>query len=67
MLNLVINGAERAVAGPITVEGLLKALDLGAARVAVEVNGRVVPRADHGRTTLRDGDRLEIVQFVGGG
>jgi sulfur carrier protein len=66
-VNLVINGATRVVPERVTIEGLLRTLELGAARVAVEVNGQVVPRREHGGTTLKDGDRVEIVQFVGGG
>jgi len=66
-VNVVVNGSERTVPEALTIEGLLQSLDLGAARVAVEVNGAVVARRDHGRTVLRDRDRVEVVQFVGGG
>lgn len=66
-MNVVVNGSERTVPEALTIEGLLQSLDLGAARVAVEVNGSVVARRDHGRTVLRDRDRVEVVQFVGGG
>ena len=66
-MNVVVNGLERTVPDALTIEALLQSLDLGAARVAVEVNGSVVARRDHGRTVLRDRDRVEVVQFVGGG
>ena len=66
-MNVVVNGLERTVPDALTIEALLQSLDLGAARVAVEVNGSVVARRDHGRTVLRDHDRVEVVQFVGGG
>jgi len=66
-VNVVVNGLERTVPDALTIEALLQSLDLGAARVAVEVNGSVVARRDHGRTVLRDRDRVEVVQFVGGG
>jgi sulfur carrier protein len=59
-----INGEEREIAEGTTVEGLLGELH-GA--VAVELNRRIVPRSERGRTTLRSGDVLEVVTFVGGG
>jgi sulfur carrier protein len=66
-MRLVVNGdAVEAEAG-ITVQGLLKSLDLAAGPVAVERNGEVVPRAEHPTTTLSEGDTIEVVHFVGGG
>lgn len=50
-----------------TVLALLCARGLDPARVAVERNGRIVPRAEFGSTDLKEDDRLEIVAFVGGG
>jgi sulfur carrier protein len=50
-----------------TVRGLVEHLELTDGPVAVEKNGEVVPRAEHGATALADGDVLEIVHFVGGG
>jgi thiamine biosynthesis protein ThiS len=49
------------------VTELLRRLELDRARVAVEHNRRVVPRAEHDTLRLNHGDRLEIVTFVGGG
>jgi len=54
--------AERA-----TVTMLLETLGLGTTLVAVERNGEIVPRARHAATVLADGDKLEVVHFVGGG
>lgn len=62
-----VNGVERTVAAGATIVGLLEELGLGGKRVAVERNQAVVPRARHAETTLVDGDRLELVTFVGGG
>ena len=42
-------------------------IGLNPERVAVELNGKIVPRADFKSTALKDGDSLEIVHFVGGG
>jgi thiamine biosynthesis protein ThiS len=62
-----LNGADREVPAGLTVAALLDHLGLAPARVAVERNARVVPRADHAREPVAAGDRLEIVTFVGGG
>ena len=66
-IHVVINGKPRTVAGGTTVLVLLGELGLGDKRVAVERNLEVVPRALHATTPLTDGDRLEVVTFVGGG
>lgn len=68
-LPLVLNGEPHDWAAPAapTVRALLQHLDLGDRRVAVEVNGEVVPRAQHGDHRLEAGDRVEVVTFVGGG
>ncbi len=67
VVKVLINGSERDVEAAVTIDRLLQALGLGAGRVAVEVNGTVVPRRAHGQSVLRDGDRVEVVHFVGGG
>jgi thiazole synthase len=67
---LTVNGAERhvgAAEGPPTVSDLLGELGLAGRRVAVEVNGDVVPRERHRDVRLAAGDRVEVVTFVGGG
>jgi thiamine biosynthesis protein ThiS len=66
-MRLLVNGEARDVADGLTVRGLVEALGLGQGPVAVEVNLDVVPRAQHGAHVLVDGDRVEIVHFVGGG
>jgi sulfur carrier protein len=66
-ITVQVNGAERTVSAGATIAGLLVVLGLGGKRVAVERNQAVVPRARHAETTLADGDRLELVTFVGGG
>jgi thiamine biosynthesis protein ThiS len=64
---LTVNGAARSVPPGCTVAQLLALLEVDPARVAVERNGEVVPRRTWDRATLADGDRLEVVTFVGGG
>lgn len=66
-ITIRVNGEPRSVAAGATISGLLEELGLGGKRVAVERNQAVVPRARHAETTLADGDRLELVTFVGGG
>ena len=66
-MKLVVNGQERRVADGLTVRELLDHLEVPAGRVAVEVNLEVVPKARFAEHRLADGDRLEIVTFVGGG
>lgn len=67
-VTFTLNGEPRTFAPPVgTVEDLVAALGLGAARVAVEVNRRIVRRADWAQAALADGDSIEVVHFVGGG
>jgi thiamine biosynthesis protein ThiS len=65
-MNLTINGESRAF--PVeTLSALIDALGMKSDRVAVELNRQIVPRSEWLETALKDGDRLEIVHFVGGG
>jgi thiamine biosynthesis protein ThiS len=64
---LQVNGAPRTVPAGATVAELVRLLELPADRVAVERNGWVVPRREWAEVQLADGDRLEVVTFVGGG
>lgn len=66
-MELTINGEAREVPAGLTVEGLLRHLALTGDRVAVEVNRQLVRRAERPAHTLRAGDAVEIVTFVGGG
>ena len=66
-MRISLNGEEREVAAGATVASLVADLKLPAGRLAVEHNQRVVPRSEHAEVRLSDGDRLELVSFVGGG
>jgi thiamine biosynthesis protein ThiS len=66
-IDVSVNGTSMRVPAGSTLAQLLDTLKLDRARVAVELNLRVVPRAEHGALRLNHGDRLEIVTFVGGG
>ena len=64
---MIINGKEEQIATPITVAELIESKGLRADRVAVELNGEIVPRAQRAQTQLKGTDILEIVTFVQGG
>ena len=67
MSSIRVNGAERALAGEMSVADLVRELALEGKRIAVELNGEIVPRSRYAATRLSVGDRLEIVGAVGGG
>ena len=62
-----LNGEARALSEPTTVAALLATLGLDRRKVAVECNEAIVPRSVYDTTRLQDGDKLEIVHFIGGG
>ena len=66
-MELLINGEPREVPEATSLQALLRLLELQEERVAVELNRSIVKRDRWSDTLLRDHDRLEIVQFVGGG
>jgi thiamine biosynthesis protein ThiS len=65
-MNLIINGENQSSAAE-TLSALVEHLGMKPDRVAIELNREIVPRDQWQKTTLHDGDRLEIVHFVGGG
>jgi len=66
-MQLIINGEERSFGDLPNLAALVERLGMKGDRVAVELNRDIVPRARWSETALREGDRLEIVHFVGGG
>lgn len=62
-----INGKDSEVVPDTSVAQLLEQLEIRPGRVVVELNAEVVSRDAHGDTHLKEGDEVEIVQFVGGG
>ena len=64
---VVINGERRDIPERVMLHELIEHLALAPERVAVELNQQVVRRSDWSRTMLTEGDRVEIVHFVGGG
>ena len=66
-MHLFINGDEKSFAGSLSLAQLIEQLGMKGDRVAVELNREIVSRTQWSETKLADGDRLEIVHFVGGG
>lgn len=66
-VKIELNGEPREVREGTTLEGLLGELGLTEPMVATEVNMAIVVRAERGKTVLREGDKVEVVSFVGGG
>jgi thiamine biosynthesis protein ThiS len=66
-MKLHINGDEKSFDSPLTLGALVEILGMKSDRVAVELNLDIVPRDRWAATALNEGDRLEIVHFVGGG
>lgn len=65
---ITLNGEKRDVgSGPLTVAALLARLDIDARRVAVELNTHVVKRPFYDAAVVKEGDEVEVVNFVGGG
>lgn len=66
-MRVYVNGDLRELSAPISLAELVSQLELPVQRIAVELNLTVVRRNDWSTTVLQDGDRIEIVHFVGGG
>ena len=66
-MTIQLNGEPYELPDPVTVAALLARLDIDARRVAVELNEWVVKKAAYGDTLVREGDAVEVVNFVGGG
>lgn len=66
-IQVIVNGEEKECMEGMSIQDLLSSLDIGKQRVAVAMNGAVVPRAQHVSTYLEEGFRVEIVRMVGGG
>jgi thiamine biosynthesis protein ThiS len=66
-MKLLINGEDREFDSPLSLSSLVEQLGMKTDRVAVELNRSIVARERWAETSLNEGDRLEIVHFVGGG
>ena len=66
-MQISVNGEDRTFDGVADVAALVAELGLDPRKVAVERNLEIVPRSTYAATALADGDRIEIVTFIGGG
>ncbi len=66
-MQIYVNGTPRTLAESVGLAALLLEMGLVGKRIAVEINHEIVPRAQYGDRVLQDGDRIEIVQAIGGG
>ncbi|MFA6805289.1 MAG: sulfur carrier protein ThiS [Candidatus Methanomethylophilaceae archaeon] len=64
---MMVNGKETAIGEGMTRAGLIDSLGYSKSRIAVELNGSIVPRSEYDNTILGDDDRIEIVGMVGRG
>lgn len=67
LMRIQVNGQDHELSGPTTLARLVERLGLDARKIAIERNLEIVPRSTYEQTALHDGDKLEIVNFVGGG
>lgn len=66
-MQIIVNGESRQVANGTSAADLIEALGLAERRLALELNGEILPRSEHAARVLANGDRIEIVHAVGGG
>ena len=66
-MTITLNGEPHDLRGPVTITELLSGLGIDPRRVAIELNLVVLKRDAYATTMVRDGDQVEIVNFVGGG
>ena len=62
-----VNGQEEVLTENLTIQDYISRLGYRTNRIAVERNGKIVPKREYADTVLEDGDQIEIVSFVGGG
>lgn len=66
-MRIFVNGLEREVPAPQTIDTLLRLTGHAGRRVAVEINREIVPRSGHASRALVEDDRVELIQAIGGG
>ena len=66
-MNIFLNGEKKDIPDGLNVSSLLQHLEIKHERVAVEINEEIVRKATYADVVVKDGDRVEVVQFMGGG
>ncbi len=64
---VTVNGERREGCDGVSLEEMLAAEGFEKKRIAVEINGEIIPKSTYPQTVLREGDTVEVVSFVGGG
>lgn len=67
MISITVNGNDLQVEESLTVSVFLERQGYSAVRIAVELNGSILPKSAYSQTVLKENDRMEVVSFVGGG
>jgi sulfur carrier protein len=67
VLDVIVNGESRALTEPVSVSQLIQDMDLQGKRIAIEINGEIVPASQYTSVQLSNGDNIEIVGAIGGG
>jgi sulfur carrier protein len=66
-ITIQLNGDPYVIEGDARLTTIIDTLKMKPTRIAVELNREIVPKAEYARVTLREGDELELINFVGGG
>ncbi|MFN5351756.1 MAG: sulfur carrier protein ThiS [Alphaproteobacteria bacterium] len=66
-MKIIINGEEKSFGSNISIEAMLAELKINPKKVAIEMNLEIIPKSLYAKTLLKDGDSLEIIEFIGGG
>jgi len=66
-MQILVNGNPTDIAETLTAQDLIQRLELTGKRIALEVNGEIVPRSTHGGYHFKNGDKIEVVHAIGGG
>lgn len=66
-MQININGEATQLTDSATLSQLAQSLGLNLTKVAIEINGEIIPKSRYDKTSLLPGDQVEVVQFIGGG
>lgn len=66
-VEIILNGQPRSIPASLNLQAVLKSCDVTDVHVAVAVNDTVIPRSQHTKLVIHNGDRIEIIRAVGGG
>ena len=66
-MNIILNNTKEEIQDGITVQQLLRYKSINNKYIAVEINRNVLPRSDHQKYVIQDGDKIEIITAIGGG